>query len=457
MRLRSGLVVGMLLAALFSVPQPASAVSTYPSAPLNLTQTAIAGGVRVSWSAPADLGTGITAYKVEYSTTGLSGGWSVASTVSASTYSYDIVGLSQVATYVRVAASTSAGFGAYGYPWTKLYRTVTKTRSGNDIVYESGWGVGGGDYAPTHSSLNFTRIRYRMEDSITASNLNFADVDFYKWASSGASTDTTTSATLAPTIANLQVLSLTSGGVIQTNVTDMNVYSSIADTTYYPNTISNGQGKVGRLEIWPWDYATAVSTLKPAGDGNSYDVNDTNSGASSYGSFQVHDVTSASALNTILAWNDHGVTNADIGFGNAVSPTAKAGQEDWTFCGTGGTCPQPNYFSLTIYVNASVTPLIANSTTSISLPLTGSKGLAVSVTATSNLNGYYTFASKGKRIAGCYMKPTTGSGPYSTTCLWEPTVQGFQQVTATFSNVAAGYIGSQATSTIFVSKRTTKR
>jgi hypothetical protein len=455
MRLRSGLAVGALFAAIFSWPQDAIAVSTFASAPQNLSQTAIAGGVRVSWSAPADLATGITSYKVEYSTTGLSGGWSVATTLSSSTFTYDIVGLSQVATYVRVAASTSAGFGPYGYPWTKLYRTSTKTRSGNDIVYESGWGVGITDYAPTHASLNFTRIRYRMEDSFTAGSLNFADVDFYKWASSGASTDTTTSATIAPTIANLQVLSLTSGGAIQTNVSDMNVYSSIANTSYYPNAISNGQGKVGRLEIWPWDYATGVTTLKPAGDGGSYDVNDSSMGNNGYGSFQVHDVTSS--LNTILAWNDHAVANVDIGFGNAVSPTVKAGQEDWTFCGTSGYCPQPNYFSLTIYVNASITPLIANSTTSLSLPLSGSKGVVVTVTATSNLSGFYTFTLNGKRIPRCYMVATIGAGPYTATCSWKASLQGYQQVTATFSNISAGYIGSQASSTIFVAKRTTTR
>lgn len=456
MRLRIGLSIGALLVSTFSfINVPAFAVSTLPSAPTSVAHSAIAGGVRVSWGAPVDIATGITGYKLEYSTSGTSGTWTTSVTVSGSTYSYDILGLSQVATYIRVSASSSAGFGTPGYPWTKLYRTVTKTRSGNDIVYESGYGVTAGDFAPSNSSLSFTRVRYRMEDSFTAGTLNYADVDFYKWAASGAPVETTTNVTLAPTIANLQVLSPTSGGTIQTNVSDLNVYSSIYNTTNYPTAITNRAGGVGRLEIWPWNYAQAISTLTPAGDGSTYDVNDTSAGSAGYGSFQVHDVSNSASLSTIFAWNDHAVTNVDIGFGNGAS---KSGHGDWTFCGTSGpTCSQPVYFSLTIYINAPVTPLVANSTTTMSIAASGNKGASISISASSNLNGFITFSTNGKRIAGCYKKATTGSGPYSATCVWKPTVGGFQTILAVFSNVGAGYIGSQASSTIFISKRTTLR
>jgi len=457
MRVRVLLIISLLFSLLIPQPQIATAAGGYASAPLGVTSTAIAGGVRVTWTVPTDVDNGITGYRVESSATGISGSWSLASTVASSIRSYDITGLSQVATYIRVAATTVAGTGTYGYPWTKLYRTVTKTRSGNDIVYESGYGVTTGDYARNNPSLSFTRIRYRMEDSFTAGNLNYADVDFYKWASSGASTDTTTTSTIAPTISNLQVLSLTSAGTIQTNVSDLNVYSAISNTSYYPNAITNRSAGVGRLEIWPWDYGTGLSALKPAGISGSYDVDDVPTGNSGYGSFQVHDVTISGNQNPIFAWNSHAQVNADIGFGNGVSPTAKASHPDWTFCGTGATCPQPNYFSLTIYVNPPVTPLVGSSTTSISLATSGSKGSVVSITATSNLNGFYTFSTKGKRIASCIRKATTGSGPYIASCSWRPTVQGFQQVTAVFSNTSAGYTGSQATATTFISKRTTKR
>jgi hypothetical protein len=448
--------------ALSSVTLPkvdsAFAASTYPSAPVNVTQLAIPGGVRIGWESPLDSASGVTGYKVEYSTTGLSGSWNLASTLGSGIRSYDILGLAQVLTYVRVSATSSSGYGTYGYPWTKLYRTKTKTRNGNYIVYESGFGVASGDYAPDHGSQPFTRIRYRMEDSFTAGVLNYADVDFYKWASSGASADTTTSSTLPPTVTNLQVLSISTGGEIATNVTDMNVFSSIGNTSYYPNTISNGFGRVGRLEIWPWDYQPYVSGLKPVGDGSTYDGDDLNANIRSYGSFQVHDITSASSLNTIFAWNDHSVTNVDLGFGNGISPTVKATHEDWTFCGTTGSqCPQPNYFSLTIYINAPITPLVGNSTTSISSPYTGYKGVALSIIATSNLNGFYTFTSNGKKIAGCIKKSTVGSGPYTSTCTFKPSTKGFQQVTAIFSNIAAGYTGSQASTTLFISQRSTLR
>ena len=356
MRVRALLIAPLLLS--FLVPQTQSAVALggFASAPLDVRATAIAGGVRVTWSTPIDVDSGITGFRVESSSSGNSGTWNLATTVASGIRTHDILGLSQVATYVRVAATTSAGIGTYGYPWTKLYRTFTKTRSGNNIVYEPGFGVTAGDYAVVNSSLAFSRIRYQMEDSFTVGNLNYADVDFYKWAASGASADTTTSITLAPTVTNLQVLSPASGGTIQTNVADMNVISSIFNTSDYPNQISNGFGKIGRLEIWPFNYAPGGSGLQPGGDTNTYDFDDSSAGAASYGSFQVHDVTSVSSRRTIFAWNNHSNSNPDIGFGSGVTPTAKAGHEDWTFCG-GSSCPQPTYFSLTIFINAPITPL----------------------------------------------------------------------------------------------------
>ena len=357
MRVRALLIASLLLSLFAPLPQSAIALGGFASAPLGVTATAIAGGVRVTWTTPIDVDSGITGFRVESSSSGNSGTWTLATTVASGIRTYDILGLSQVATYIRVAATTSAGTGTYGYPWTKLYRTLTKTRSGNNIVYENGFGVTAGDYAVVNSALSFSRIRYRMEDSFTVGNLNYADVDFYKWAASGAPAETTTSITLAPTIANLQVLSPASGGTIQTNVADMNVISSIANTSNYPNPISNGSGKLGRLEIWPWNYGTGPSGLQPTGTTNSFDFDDNSAGSASYGSFQVHDVTTAGSRGPVFAWNDHSNTNADIGFGSGLTPTAKAGNEDWTFCGSGGTCLQPTYFSLTIFINVPITPL----------------------------------------------------------------------------------------------------
>lgn len=357
MRARALLIASLFLSLLVPQPQVARAAGGFSSAPLDITTTAIAGGIRITWTTPTDVDSGITGFRIESSSTGNSGTWNLATTVASAVRSHDLLGRTQVATYLRMAATTSAGIGTYGYPWTKLYRTLTKTRDGNNIVYEAGFGVTAGNFAVVNSGLSFSRIRYRMENSFTAGNLNYADVDFYKWASSGAPTTTTSSATLPPTISNLQVLSPASGGTIQTNVEDMNVISSIANTSNYPNPISNGSGKLGRLEIWPWNYGTGPSGLQPTGTTNSYDYDDNSAGASSYGSFQVHDVTTAGSRGPVFAWNDHSNANADIGFGNAVTPTVKAGHEDWTFCGSGGTCLQPTYFSLTIFINAPTTPL----------------------------------------------------------------------------------------------------
>ena len=348
MRVRALLIASLLLSLFAPLPQSAIALGGFASAPLDITVSAIAGGVRVNWNVPLDVDSGVTGYRIERSTTGNSGTWNFETTVASNLRTHDILGLSQVATYIRVAATTAAGIGTYGYPWTKLYRTLTKTRSGSNIVYESGFGVSAGNYAVANPGL---------EDSFTVGNLNYADVDFYKWASSGASADTTTSNTLAPTIANLQVLSPASGGMIQTNVSDMNVISSIATTAEYPNPISNGSGKVGRLEIWPWNYAPSASGLKPAGDINNYDFDDASAGSSGFGSFQVHDITTASSRRTVFAWNDHANSNADIGFGSGVTPTVTTDMEDWTFCGGRGQCTQPTYFSLTIFINVPITPL----------------------------------------------------------------------------------------------------
>lgn len=448
MRIRLGLLIAFVLASLLSPIEPtAFAVSTYPSAPLNITQSAIPGGVRTTWSQPSDIATGITAYKVEYSTAGTAGTWTTASTVSASTYSFDITGLNQVATYLRVTASSSAGYGTPGYPWTKLYKTITKTRSSGNIVYESGFGTSNGDISYNNNSA-FTRIRYLLQDTITAS-YNYADVDFYKWAQGGTVANTvSTNVTVAPTISNLQVPSTGNPFVVQANVSDLNVFSSIASTGNYANPIANGFGINGRVELWDSDYQTNNNGLSPSGNTSTYDYDDLPV-AGTYGSFQVHNLASGK---TIFAWNNHSVANPDIGFGDGAG---LAGHPDWTFCGAG--CPATSGFALTIFINIPVTPLVGSSTTSLSLLASGSKGVAISMTATSNLSGFYTFTSKGKRIAGCINKPTIGSGPYTATCTWRPTTQGQQQVTAFFRNPVAGYTGSQASAFTFITKRTTTR
>lgn len=346
MRTRLGLLIAAVFVTLLApIQYQAQAVGGYASAPLSVGSTAIAGGLRVTWSVPTDVDTGITGYRVEYSTTGTSGTWTLAAITSASTYTYDILGLSQTATYVRVAATTNAGIGTYGYRWSEVYRTTSPKNNYLDtsINYVSGYGLAGGDAAAAlNNTTNFTRVRYRMEATLSGV-LDYADTDFYKW--SGA------------TISNLQVPVIDAGTstfVVQTNVTDLNTYSSNARVT-------NAAGLSGRIEIWPYNYAPDNAGDYSYGDNVKYDYNDSHNGNGSYGTFQVHDITN---FKTVFAWNLHaygtGINNPDLGFGNNPQ-TGSTAMPDWTFCNENnasrGYCPAPTTFKLQVFINLAVTPL----------------------------------------------------------------------------------------------------
>ena len=351
MKIRAGLVIGALFASICSfVPQQAQAFGGYASAPTSVTQTAIAGGIRVAWSAPVDVDTGITGYRVEYSTSGTSGTWTLATTTSSSTTSHDILGLSQVARFVRVAGTTTAGIGGYGYPWVTIYSTsaVRRDSSGN-VSYDSGFGLSslGGQAANTYASANYTRIKYRLDTTIS-SVAKYVESDFYTWPSGGAtgsSADTT-----APSIAGIAIPSVNAGQqwIVQANVSDLYVYS---DNTSVTKTI----GGSGRLEIWPWDYSWGPSTLTPAGSSGNYDFGDLHNGGGGYASFQVHDLTNSKP---VFVWNNSGYSN---GYSAEIAYGLNSGSNpDWTFCSQGGaqgSCPVPSPFKLRIYINPSVTPL----------------------------------------------------------------------------------------------------
>ena len=344
MKIKAGLLIGALFATIFYLAPQAQALGGFATAPLSVGSTAIGGGLRVTWSTPTDVDTGITGYRVEYSTSGTSGNWTLATTTNSSTTTYDILGLSQVATYVRVAATTAAGTGMYGYPWTKLYGTTSLNRNASNLInYEAGFGAGASD--PYNSLVNaeFSRVRYRMEATLPGGNY-YAETDFYKWSNSNTS-GLTTSQSASPSVRNL-IIPSRSGSYTQTihaNVSDLNIFSN------NPNVV-NGTVTSGRLEIWPWDYGTARSGLSTPGDTNSYDLDDTPSTPTlgSYGSFQVHNL---SGSKVVWAWNhhDYGV-HPEVGFG-----TSSSGSPDWTFCNT-TVCPLPTAFRLQIFVNIPVTP-----------------------------------------------------------------------------------------------------
>jgi hypothetical protein len=346
MRLRLGLLIACVLVTLFSpITQPAKAFGGYASAPLSVTATAIAGGVQVGWSTPTDVDTGITGYRVEYSTSGSSGTWTLAATVSSGTTSYNIVGLSQVATYVRVAATTAAGIGTYGYPWTKIYGTTTLNRDINGYVtYQSGFGLGGSDPYTTKSGAAFTRIRYRMDATISGTAY-YADADAYEWPNG---TNTDSRGGFDPSVTSLMIPSQNSPYQyqIQANVADLNVYSNNGNVT-------KGSGLSGRLEIWPWNYGVSANGLSPAGSSANYDYDDTWQTGGYYGSFQIHDMTN---LKPVFVWNNSSYgASPEVAFGKNTGT-----HPDWTFCSQGGgmgSCPTPTAFTLQIFVNIPVTPL----------------------------------------------------------------------------------------------------
>ena len=412
-----------------------SVAATYfaPSAPQSITQSASASGVALSWSAPASGSP--TNYVIERSTNGTT--WTSVTTVSSATTSYTVSsGLSpSTSYYFRIAALAGATQGAYGYPWTKIYGTITPTRSSGSIVYESGFGIAGAGNAFSTANANFSRVRYRLGTTIS-SVAKYADVDFYKWSSDK------TAASVSPSIDNLRIPS-TSGTssqfTVQANVTDLNVYSD-------NSVVTSGYGMAGRLEIWPWNYGTERSGLSPAGDTGLYDYDDTPTGANDYGSFQVHDLDN---LKPVFVWNRH--TNPEIAYGKQSS-----GHPDWTFC-LGATCPTPTSFSLEIYVNSPITTSAVITPANSAAPtISGTTTFGETLTSTTG-----TWSNTPNSYAYQWSRSATSGGSYtnisgavnSTHRLVAADVGQYLKVTATASN-ASGSASAISVATAQISKAT---
>ena len=438
-RLLKLLVVFSLFVSFLPINISNSVAATYgaPSAPQNITQSASASGVALSWNAPASGSP--TNYIIEKSTNGTT--WSSVTTVSSATTSYTISsGLSSSTVYYfRIAALAGATQGAYGYPWTKKYGTITPTRNAGSIVYELGFGITTGD-AFSNANTSFSRIRYRMGTTIS-SVAKYADVDFYSW-----STDKT-AASVSPSITNLRIPSTagtSSQFIVQADVTDLNVYSD-------NSSVTSGFGMDGRLEIWPWDYGQSVSSLSPAGNGSSYDYDDTPTGGSSYGSFQVHDLDNSIP---VFVWNRHG-DGAEIAYGR--SP---AGNPDWTFCKTASGssfCEVPTSFSLQIYVNSPITTSAVITPANTAVPtISGTTTFGETLTSTtgtwSNSPTSYTYQwSRSATSGGAYTSiPTAINSTYN---LVAADVGQYLKVTVTATN-ASGSAAATSSATAQIAKAT---
>jgi len=185
-----------------------------------------------------------------------------------------------------------------------LYETTTPERDSNDnITYSQN---NSASYSDSDLQADGVRIGYRME--VTDNNTNYyAETFFDAWD--------------GITLSSLRFPTVSNANVIQDNVTNMSVSSNYS-------TVTNTSSTSGRLEIWPWNYGPEAPN-SIGGDNSKYDFDDTHSGGQDYGSMQVHNL---SAAQTVMAWNNHGDSNPDIGLGNNPA-TGNNEHPDWTFSG----------------------------------------------------------------------------------------------------------------------------
>jgi uncharacterized repeat protein (TIGR02543 family) len=94
--------------------------------------------LRLSWAAPANNGSALTDYRIQYRATG-SATWITASDGVSTNLSYTVVNLTNGTEYeIRVAASNAAGFGAYSTVVTGTPRTVPGPISGLSLTPGAG-------------------------------------------------------------------------------------------------------------------------------------------------------------------------------------------------------------------------------------------------------------------------------------------------------------------------------
>lgn len=98
--------------------------------------------------------------------------------------------------------------------------------------------------------------------------------------------------------------------------------------------------------------------------------------------------------------------------------------------------------------------------TAPSLSATPYKGIALTLTVTpagdgTSIPGKVTYLVAGKRIPGCYKKSYSGTG--TSTCTWEPLIQGEREITVTFTPTNTNFTAVTSKKNFFIYKRTTNR
>lgn len=419
---------------------PAQAASTFPTAPQSVTARPGPASLTLNWSAPSDTATGITYYIVQYSTDGSN--WNTASsTIAGSATSFTISSLIvNTPYYTRIAAIASTNQGPYGYPWTKIYGVNSAYRDSNGhIQYQTGYGIATGDTATSLTNSAFTRVRYKMQTTISSTS-SWADVDFAKWdtqtnvSNSTNPTFTVPGASLStiqvPTTNSTNNLSASEQITVKTNVSDLTVNSSLSSLVRF--------GKNGRLENWPWNYATNVTGITPAGNGSYYDADDSPAMNANYGSFQVFDVTSSPG-STIFVWNAQSTSAPDVGYGDYG--TAGSSNIDWTFS---QSFSSGSSLLLEIFVNTPISTNFQGTGTVAINTISGSinKRTTKAITANTAGPGYVTFYFNGRKVANCINVPTVAN---VATCNWRPIITGQQTLSASFTSSDGSYTAANST------------
>ena len=437
-------LLGSTLVFISSTGTPAHATPvqvTTLAAPTITAETVVTGGISLTWTAPPSYSgsSAVTGYQVEYSTDGTA--YAIASSsIPSGTLSYTITNLATGSYYVRVAALCSGGYGAYGYYWTKLYSTSTLKRDSNgNTVYDNGYGLAatGGQAANTLASASFSRVRYQFTMS---SGTQFVYTDFNKFPSNNTATYLGVSS--EATVANLSVPDQVHQFEIQTNVSDMSVYSS--DPTL------NTTGATGHLEIWPFNYVQSTDSQYSFGNSNYFDSNDSVQLSGYYGSFQVFNVSTPATPVTDFVWNRqyNDGTQPDLGI-NTPNPQYVS-NPDYTF--NGSSAQQQAGFNLSIYINVPQAIVAIPTTTTLSIASsTSSYGQSDTLTATvisngvtaTSASGTMNFLDNGSSITGCNaVNVTAGIATCSFSALSATT---HSNITASYGG-GSGYIGSNSIS-----------
>jgi hypothetical protein len=313
--------------------------------------------------------------------------------------------------------------------WTKIYETVTPSRTNNsatsEMTYTSGFGkTGGAASSFVTAGTSWDLIKIRMElTRIVDNQTYYAEVSFDKWADA--------------TIAGLQLPDHVNNLVNQRNISNLVVTSNFAG-------VKTGSYGIGRLEFWPYNYSQGRSGLSPAGNAGTFDWDDTaGSGSDGHGSFQIHNLTDTQ---TIMAWNMHRPGTQEVGFGSRAT-----GEPDWTFGGNAEW--NTTNFKVQVFVGTAI------SASSINAPVvTGAKlkSSTTTLTATTSVAGKVTFYFGTRKIPGCSSRLTVDvSGTPTATCNFKPHTSGSMNYSARLIPTSSSYTGSSSSvTTVHIGRRT---